>query len=435
MFLRQYIAEDRKVKQIDTNKKGFTENLRIYIIMSTNLTYSIKLNADTEDASSIVRTLEGHRDVWNEMSRDIFSSKEYGKKEIHDRNYYKCRELFGTKSQVVIRAKDAVYATYKTLKTQKMLDKLKNPCIMTNLAMRLDKRMYTWVPDGIRLSTCNGMVACSYRPYKKFSEMFSSYEAADPLLYERDGELWLAVSFKVPEPSHIEGSVLGVDLGFRRMATTSEGRVIHDKEFLKRKRTIRHNQRVLQSKVKKTNSSSAKKKLKKMKRKERNSNKKHCEKVASDILKTKCTTIVMEDLSSLKKNRTGKKGSSRSSRNRLSQGLFFTLLQITTYKARLLGKRVITVNPAYTSKDDHRGGPRGKRAGCRYYARDGLVFDADWQAAINIASRHASKTKPERPVSFTLPIDGRMNLTGRPPSDGQSCGLDPKGPKRASPLL
>ena len=404
--------------------------------MSTNLTYNIRLVAEhDDDAKSIVRTLEVHRDVWNEMSRDIFGSKIYDKREIHDRNYHKCRELFPkAKSQVVIRAKDAVYATYKTLRTQKKIDSLKSQCIMSNLAMRLDKRMYSWVPGGVRLSTSDGMVSCSWMEYPKFKEMFGAYEAADPLIFEKDGKLWLAVSFKVPEPSHVEGDVLGVDLGFRRMATTSEGRVFHDSEFLGRKRTIRHNRRVLQSKAR-TNSSSAKKKLKKMKRREKNSNKKHCERMANAILRTTdCSTVVLEDLSSLKKNRTGRKGGSRSSRNRLSQGLFFALLQIITYKARLLGKRVVTVNPAYTSKDDHRSGHlRGKRQGCRYFARDGLVFDSDWQAAINIASRHASKTVPERPVSFTMPLDGRMDLTGRPPSDGQSCELDPKGPKRASP--
>ena len=36
-----------------------------------------------------------------------------------------------------------------------------------------------------------------------------------------------------------------------------------------------------------------------------------------------------------------------------------------------------------------------------------MVFDADWNAAINIANRH-------HPTPFCLPMDGRLNFVGRP---------------------
>ena len=36
------------------------------------------------------------------------------------------------------------------------------------------------------------------------------------------------------------------------------------------------------------------------------------------------------------------------------------------------------------------------------------VFDADWNAAYNIRNRYA-----KRPASFSLPLDGRLNLVGR----------------------
>ncbi len=49
--------------------------------------------------------------------------------------------------------------------------------------------------------------------------------------------------------------------------------------------------------------------------------------------------------------------------------------------------------------------------GCRYYASDGKVLDADLNASINIAKRYASKVK--LPVSFVFPSDGKYGLNGQ----------------------
>ena len=140
--------------------------------------------------------------------------------------------------------------------------------------------------------------------------------------------------------------------------------------------------------------------------------------MATIILQTSSNTIVLEDLSSLKKNNLGKRNykKSKSSKNRLSQVPYWMLKSILTYKAPLFGKRVVTVNPAYTSRNDHRGLERGQRKGCRYYASDGLVFDADWNASINIARRYTLKQKINKvyhPISFSFPHDGGLNFLGR----------------------
>ena len=55
--------------------------------------------------------------------------------------------------------------------------------------------------------------------------------------------------------------------------------------------------------------------------------------------------------------------------------------------------------------------------GMDIYTADGKVFDADWNASINIAKRYAMRKAVkgiELPVSFGLPIDGKLNLIGKP---------------------
>ena len=85
--------------------------------------------------------------------------------------------------------------------------------------------------------------------------------------------------------------------------------------------------------------------------------------------------------------------------------------QILTYKAQALGKRVETVPPEYTSQEDCRTSERsGVRRGCRYICNDGIVFDADWNASVNIAKRYL---KCKHSDSFALPFDGILNLTDR----------------------
>jgi putative transposase len=378
-----------------------------------NLTYNIKLNFKSqEDKNTLVDLLLEHQKVWNYMSQYVFESKNIDKKIIHDKNYHKCRKLFpNCPSQVVIRAKDSVYATYKAIKSNH--HEIEEAAKQENLSIRLDKRLYTFFPNNqIKLTTTGKRIICSYNPYDKFVEMFSKYSVCDPLIFMRDNDIWLSVSFEVNTPTLIENSCIGVDLGIKRLATTSEGLAITDKKFLKEKRELRYLKRVLNSKSQTTFSRSSKKKLKHLKRKERNKNKNQSHLIANKILETKSNVIVIEDLSGIKSKNRGKKFN-----NKQSQVPYYELRRILTYKAPLQGKIVVTVDPAYTSKNDYRGIKRGKRQGCRYYTSNGNVFDADWNAAINIANRYATRKRVkgvELPVSFNVPIDGALNLIGKP---------------------
>ena len=75
-----------------------------------------------------------------------------------------------------------------------------------------------------------------------------------------------------------------------------------------------------------------------------------------------------------------------------------------THKATLVGKQVVSVSPAFTSQTDSRTNKRdGIRKGCNYVCSDGIVLDADWNAAVNIALRG------NHPLSSSeLPLSGRV---------------------------
>lgn len=122
---------------------------------------------------------------------------------------------------------------------------------------------------------------------------------------------------------------------------------------------------------------------------------------------TDASYIVLEDLKKLKQRTSKtKEGNNRKRHNNaISQVPFASFKEVLTHKAALVGKQVITVSPIWTSQTDSRTNKRdGIRKGCRYYCSDGVVFDADWNAAVNIAIRS------KRPISSGLPIDGRLTF-------------------------
>lgn len=124
-------------------------------------------------------------------------------------------------------------------------------------------------------------------------------------------------------------------------------------------------------------------------------------------MKTDKTVIVLENLTGLKqktsKSREGYKGKKHN--NMISQVPFYMFRDILTYKALLKGKKVATVSPTYTSQTDCLTGKRdGTRQGTRYYSISGKVYDADWNAAINIVNRY------RRSESFIEPICGTLNF-------------------------
>jgi len=137
-----------------------------------------------------------------------------------------------------------------------------------------------------------------------------------------------------------------------------------------------------------------------LKRKERNKNKNQTHLIANEILKTNCDTIVLENLKGIK----AKKHKYQNKRS-IAQVPLFELRRILTYKAENIGKNVVLVSPAYTSQIDSISGIKeGVRRGCRFYAKSGLVYDADLNAARNIGNRS------KLPVSYGNILDGQASV-------------------------
>jgi len=382
----------------------FSENFHKSCVNGIMLSYVCQLETSSlEEKERLISTLKSEKNAFNLACIIAVGLKNVKKKlsiiDLHREFYRKGREKFPElPSQYLIRAEQSAKSALKSIKSNKHKN-AKTP-EKTKLSVQLDKRIYSIKGESIFITAIGGKrVECKIKFYPKLTEMFQRYEMRDPLIFSRDGKLFLSIPFRPPQLTPIENTAIGIDLGMRFMAVTSEGKGIKGTEFNKNKRRIRHNKRQLQSKGTK----SARRHLKKLRKKEANYSKNYIHHVANELLKTDSNTIILEDLAKLKKKKHKKQN-----KNRISQIPFYLLRHTIEYKAGLVGKQVVMVSPFNTSKDDYRGIKSGDRKGRRYYTVDGLIFDADLQAAITIATRYG---KP--PISFVSPFDGVLKPTGQ----------------------
>lgn len=351
------------------------------------ITYNTMLTGDT---SELKKLLELHRIAFNHASKEQFPEQKNSLVVLHSKVYKNVRKQYPEiPSQVVIKAEQECLSAYRSAKSNKHKKKLIEK---KNLSMRLDKRLYS-IPDkfSIRITTLGNRQTYKFVVYPRLKELLEKYSYQDPLIYEDNGKIYISLPFENKQPQVKQRLALGVDVGMRRSAAMSDGRILIDQKFEKEKRQLRH----LKDTLKSVGTKSARKKLLKLRHKEHNKNQNQTHLIANEVLKTDADTICLENLKSIKV-----KQHKYQNKRAISQVPLYELRRVITYKAVNMGKHILLVCPSYTSqRDSITGKIDGERRGCRYYSTTGLVLDADINAAINIGKM--SK----------LPVSQTTNLT------------------------
>jgi putative transposase len=331
--------------------------------------------SDLDDLKSM---MIDHQKIFNIASPLQFVEKKNSIVVLHSKVYHNVRKQFpNVNSQVVIKAEQECLASYRSVKSNK--HKLKKPIEKKNLSIRLDKRLYSFPTDrSLKITTSSGKKSFKFQLYPKLVELLNKYKYVDPLIYVENGEIYISLPFdNKPKESLKQKLALGVDIGIRRTVALSDGRIIVDKKFNGDKRKLRH----LKDSLKSKGTKSARKHLRKLRHKEANKNRNQSHLIANEVLRTEADTIVLENLKGIKV----KKHKYQNKRS-ISQVPMFELRRIISYKAENQGKTVTLVSPSYTSqRDSVTGRIEGERRGCRFYSKNDLIYDADVNAAINIA--------------------------------------------------
>ena len=272
------------------------------------ITYNVKINFENqEDYIFWFNLLSEQKNMLNYASDLIYKKKpKLDIKTIANLIYNPIRKKSKyLNAQCVCKIEREILGIFRSIKSNKNENKLKQAPIKKNLCMRLDKRLYSkFSKNGIYLISNKSMKRCfaTLCLYPKIEKLFNSYPTSDPLIFFKNNEFYLSVSFKLPEQAKQNENTLGIDLGCRRLITTSNGDAIKSTDYLRQKRKIRYLKRILNSKKK--NSHSARTKLKKIKHKEHNYSKQYIEKTVNCILKNSNeSNIAIEDLTKIKKKK------------------------------------------------------------------------------------------------------------------------------------
>ncbi len=202
------------------------------------------------------------------------------------------------------------------------------------------------------------------------------------LVKAKDG-YWINIAVQQEVSEVPQGAILGVDLGIRRLASTSTGRRFNGK-VLREYRESRWRVRAsLQSKGTKGAGRALKRLSGRERRRARWENHRISKRIVQEAVQHGCSTINMKDLRGI---RDRLKVRNRHLNRMVSLWAFGQLREFIRYKAAARGIRVTQVDPAYTSLQCHQCHKLGKRTLDLFTCATCGEFDADLNAAKNIAA-------------------------------------------------
>jgi IS605 OrfB family transposase len=382
-------------------------------------TVTCKLLVTEESCAALAETMALFNTVCNRLSEIAWETKTFRSFDLQRVAYHSLRAEFGLPAQLTIRAIKKVCDSYRVDRSVQHLFGMRGAVIYDARCFKLHDVSVA------ELTTIDGRLRFSLAHGGKQRDQLAAGTTGEADLLHRDGNYYLAITAKTPEPpaADTSGGFLGVDLGIVELATDSEGASYSGEAVKSVRRRVKRVRRLLQSKGTKP----AKRHLKKIRMRQsrfvRDTN--HC--IAKKLVKTALSrqkALALEDLTGIRERGSGL---NRETRWLLGNWAFADLGAKIAYKAAEAGIPVVLVDPRDTSRTCSRCGhcdKANRRSQSHFLCLHcGLDMNADFNAALNIEARAAlsdSLLFPLRPPGKGLvvgegqaaPLYGLRYLTG-----------------------
>jgi putative transposase len=312
-----------------------------------------------------------------------WEQKTWNKNKLHYGTYKILREKYPKFSSAMVQtARDQASEILKrTLKSKKKLNKPKKQHYS---GIRYDKRCLSIMFDKniISINTTFGRIKLPFKLAKYYEQYRDWIFTNAQLIRRKDKNYYINIQMYQELPKKKEEiKVLGIDLGIKKVAVTSDNKFYNSKHLKNIKGKYQRLKRHLQSKGTK----SAKRRLKKLSGKEnrfvRDVN--HC--VSKKIVNTNNTVFALENLKNIRNNtRTYNKKLNRM----IGNWSFGQLQSFIQYKAERQGKSIIYIKPNYTSQQCSKCGcieKKNRNGNVFKCVECGFQLDADLNASRNIA--------------------------------------------------
>ena len=344
-------------------------------------TLKIKLDRSNE----LIQTAK----LWNAVCQDVidygFAAHDYNKTRLNKATYKDLREKYPTLPSALHKtARDQASDMLKRLKFEKK--PYKHPLGAVRFDIRIMKVFL--VSGYCKLTTAFGRLRYDFQ-LADYYQKYATWKVMNAQLKITKNACYLNVQVEQFNPEPITGDKrIGVDLGINNIAICS------DNTFWKfgPVKAVKGKYQYLRSKLQSKGTRSAKRKLCQLSGRERRFQRDVNHTIANWIVSKPYDLIVLDDLTNIGNDRKNKK---------LGKWSFAELRSIIEYKAAAIGKKVMIIDPRYTSRTCSRCGfqkkenRNGRTFKCK---RCGFQIDADLNASRNIATFSRSD-RSRRPVN------------------------------------
>ncbi|USG68290.1 transposase [Brevibacillus ruminantium] len=224
--------------------------------------------------------------------------------------------------------------------------------------------------------------ACRATMTSRDRELLSKGKSGLMRIIEKSGKWYAQISVGVPTSVTNNENIMGIDLGLKvpAVAVTSTGKT----RFFGNGRQNKYIRRKYQQRRRKLGKLKKLSAVRKLGNKEQRWMKDQNHKISRQIVNTAIqegvSVMKLERLENIRKTAR----TSRKNAKNLHSWTFYQLQQFISYKANLVGIKVVEVNPAYTSQCCPACGEKNKARDRRYKCSCGFKAHRDRVGAINI---------------------------------------------------
>lgn len=356
------------------------------------LVANIKLLPTPEQHELLKQTLEQANEACNWISERAWEAKTFKQFALHKLTYAAVRQEFALGAQVAVRCVAKVADAYK-------LDTKVQRTFRKHSAQPYDDRIFRFLNDfAVSIWTLGGRIKVPCVTGEHQRKLLAHRKGEVDLMFVR-GEFYVACVCDIDDPEMVDtADVLGVDFGIVNLAVDSQGNKYSGDGVEAKRRIYANRRRNLQRK----GTRAAKRKLRSLKGRQSRYQKDVNHTISKRLVATAKrydSDIALEDLKGIRERVKAQKAQ----RARLSNWSFSQLRQFVTYKARMAGIGVISVDPRDTSRRCSECGhcEKANRTerdtfSCR---RCGHTAPADTNAARNIRAK-AAINRPNGSIEF-----------------------------------
>lgn len=364
------------------------------------LTVQCKLNVSDEQRESINDTLQAFAEACNFVHQNTPES--FGNAmRLQTLMYQNVRARFGLSANLTCQVMIRVAGNRKAAKATKSTIKTFRPTSIGYDARIFSFRERDWTAS-LTLLHGRERFTLAIRNYQQ-GLLAGKTPKSCTLAKRKDGSFYVNIQIESPAPDPYSGEkVIGIDLGRRDIAHTSEGQSFSGETITCLRDHYSKVRASIQKKASKGTRSTRRRAraiLKRLSGRERRfqtwRNHTISHRLVQHAFKHKAI-LALEDLTGIR-SRANLQPRNKTERRRGNSWAFYQLRFFLEYKARKYGVPLVLVNPAYTSQMCHRCYRIGLRTGkafvCTYCD---LKCDADLNGAINISLLGAAVTRPDR---------------------------------------